>query len=326
MRYTVSFLLILLCLLMTNISLSEGEPVIVGFAWSHDEQYIAIGYLSGKIEIWDATSNQIIFSLIGHTDYVNDLIWSSDDTLLASGSFDNTIRIWNISSQTQEHIFMEGFPDDIEWGKNNDIIVATFAFDSIIIGWEVQEGSEFSRMRGTLFDIDWRDDFDVLAMSVGNGEILFVNENLNYQPSLPLSFLTNDNIGSATILEWVVDNSGADLIIAGFTSGRVQIWAYPSGDLLFEQLTGFSASRENFDVLQHPISDISFSKDSHRLSIVTTGGMFYEWDISTSELIQQLDLNFSSFGGAFSHDGTQLVYADQNGAVQIIPISSHNTR
>ena len=67
------------------------------FSISENNLLLAVGLISGKIRIYDATSLTFILGLFDHTDLVNDLKFTQDGSLqLASASSDETIKLWNI--------------------------------------------------------------------------------------------------------------------------------------------------------------------------------------------------------------------------------------
>lgn len=72
-------------------------------AVSLDGNYVASGFYTGTITVWDSHSGRVIRQLKGHTARVSALSWSSDNTTLVSGSADNTMRLWNI--QTGREVF-----------------------------------------------------------------------------------------------------------------------------------------------------------------------------------------------------------------------------
>ena len=55
-----------------------------------------------NIHLWDSHTNQLLKTLIGHTESVNSIVFSPDGNTIASASDDRTIRLWNVS--TREHI------------------------------------------------------------------------------------------------------------------------------------------------------------------------------------------------------------------------------
>ena len=52
--------------------------------------------LDNTILVWDATSGQILRTLTGYTNGVEDVVWSPDGKTLASASADGTVQLWNI--------------------------------------------------------------------------------------------------------------------------------------------------------------------------------------------------------------------------------------
>ena len=48
------------------------------------------------IKVWDLATNRLVWTLIGHSNWVGSLAFSPDSRHLVSGSSDNTIRIWDL--------------------------------------------------------------------------------------------------------------------------------------------------------------------------------------------------------------------------------------
>jgi hypothetical protein len=49
----------------------------------------------GRLNVWDAQTDQILFSIKGHTREVWSVTFSSDGKRLASDSVDKTIKVWD---------------------------------------------------------------------------------------------------------------------------------------------------------------------------------------------------------------------------------------
>jgi serine/threonine protein kinase len=62
--------------------------------WSHNGQRIALYNGDAKIDILDATSGKVVYTLSSGVSYGLD--WSPDDTRLVTANYDNTTRIWKV--------------------------------------------------------------------------------------------------------------------------------------------------------------------------------------------------------------------------------------
>jgi WD40 repeat protein len=88
-----------------DVEISELTRIIEGLAGkginqvaiSPNNKFIASTYFfSGDVQIWDAEKGELLKTLKGHNDGMNDLAFSADGKILASASFDGTIILWNI--------------------------------------------------------------------------------------------------------------------------------------------------------------------------------------------------------------------------------------
>jgi WD repeat/SOCS box-containing protein 1 len=80
-----------------NLHLRTSKLTNTRFNIGENNLLLAVGLISGKIRIYDATSLTFLLGLFDHTDMVNDLKFTVDGSLqLASASSDETIKLWNI--------------------------------------------------------------------------------------------------------------------------------------------------------------------------------------------------------------------------------------
>jgi guanine nucleotide-binding protein subunit beta-2-like 1 protein len=95
----------------------------------NDLSTFASGSRDCIILIWEITNIENSFAiikkrLIGHSNYISDLIFSSDGKFCISSSWDHTIRIWDLNSMKTIRKFT---------GHKNDILSIAFSNDNRII-------------------------------------------------------------------------------------------------------------------------------------------------------------------------------------------------
>ena len=72
------------------------------------------------IKVWNLACKSCIFSMKGHTDYVNKLLLFSPE-VLCSGSLDSSIRFWNVETGQLIHTLKEESVFDIILLKDNTL-------------------------------------------------------------------------------------------------------------------------------------------------------------------------------------------------------------
>jgi platelet-activating factor acetylhydrolase IB subunit alpha len=61
-------------------------------------EYLASGSRDRTIKIWEAKSGRCLITLIGHDNWVNDIVFHPSGKWLISASDDKSMRIWDLSS------------------------------------------------------------------------------------------------------------------------------------------------------------------------------------------------------------------------------------
>ncbi len=100
-----------------------------------DENILAIGDVSGNIELWDVSTNKKISEVKAHTAQVNDIRFNPVFGQMATASNDKTLRIFNnINDLTEPPIT---FSDNEGW-----VLVINFSSDGRMIVSGVYEGAQ----------------------------------------------------------------------------------------------------------------------------------------------------------------------------------------
>ena len=95
--------------------------------WSPNGQILAVAN-GDLIELYDAKTWRILYTLKGHTDYIMSIDWNADSTKLAGAGLDQTIRIWDINSGTETQQFKRQkpatFSNIVLWSDDQQRVIA----------------------------------------------------------------------------------------------------------------------------------------------------------------------------------------------------------
>lgn len=83
---------------LSETRLTQAFGSVVTLAFSPDGQLLASGDGNGEVQIWRVADGQLLSTLRGHTQWIQNVAFSPDGSLLASASDDQTIRLWHMPS------------------------------------------------------------------------------------------------------------------------------------------------------------------------------------------------------------------------------------
>lgn len=122
------------------------QSSIQNAVFSPDNKYIVAGCLTSAVCIYDAVTQSLIKTLVGHTEIVYSVSVSADGNLIASGSADDTVRIWSFSGALLRTI--TGHHGDVEVvafaPAGNGTLLASGGLDNTIRLWDASRGSSVS--------------------------------------------------------------------------------------------------------------------------------------------------------------------------------------
>lgn len=114
---------------------------IESVAWSPDGTYIASGDGKGTIQVWNATTESLSFS-IKHANWVSAVAWSPDGKRLATGSHDQMVNIWRTDSGGSLFTFREhkSQVSTLAWSPDGRHI-ASGSWDGVVMLWDATSGT-----------------------------------------------------------------------------------------------------------------------------------------------------------------------------------------
>ncbi|MBU0973076.1 MAG: TIR domain-containing protein, partial [Proteobacteria bacterium] len=150
-------------------------------AFSPGGRMLASGSADKSIFLWDLSTGEVRMTLKGHTESVRGLKFSPEGDLLASTSPDSTIRIWDMKTGDLSMTLdgMESFSNNISFSANGKIL-ASGSDDGTIELWDLTRKTYLSTIdlqvgNGTVYSLAFSPANDILAASVGNGNIVLID-------------------------------------------------------------------------------------------------------------------------------------------------------
>ncbi|MDZ8184609.1 MAG: serine/threonine-protein kinase [Nostoc sp. ChiSLP02] len=116
---------------------------------NQDRQLIASASNDCTIKLWQLYTGKNIYTLTGHTFFVNCIAFSHDGEMIASGSGDNTIKLWHVNTG-REIRTLTGHADSV-WSiafSRDRQFLASGSWDNTIKIWHLNSGREVSTLAG----------------------------------------------------------------------------------------------------------------------------------------------------------------------------------
>jgi WD40 repeat protein len=295
-------------------------------AFSPDGQFIAVGMASGSIRLLDVSNGQVLRTLPGHVDGVDNmafgadsLAFSPDGTHLASGSGSST-KLWDVASGT-ELSSMVG--QHCSWGCTHACVA--FSPDGKILAF----GAEGTQV--ILWDVTNNVELRALTAATGTGH------------------------GFGEGVSSVAFSPDSTMLASGNDSGAIAVWDVASGQKLHyltgqtEAISGLVFSRDGKNLISaaqnkhimfwdtanwSEVRTISWTGESDELNLVLSpegsvlassggwSGTAVLWNSASGEVINKL--GFAAMELAFSPDGKVLITVSGDGTIRCWGIAPPN--
>lgn len=294
------------------------------FAWSPQVDRYATGHVNGDIRIYD---DGIVTRVIpsAHTDLILALDFSPDGSRMVSGAVDGDVRIWHADTGA----LLEEFSDvgevitTVAWSADgNQIFVAPFGDNNFIVASDIVKDSytisQIIRLAAS-DGVAWNPDSTLIAVGSYLTDLSIIDFDVadvstRTLDSTPNSDPINPTNEFITSVAW---HPTANIVADGKINGRVIIWDLddPSDTVPLYSLEGNNGAADDATIpFYYRIVDIGFSEDGRTLSSVSADGTLRTWDVETGEMLLDSSLGEQVLAGAFSPDGSQLVYSTYSAA------------
>ncbi len=273
--------------------------------FSPDGRIMAAAQANGSIvKLWDASTGQELFTLVGHTDWVQGLAFRPDGKRLASTSLDGTVRIWSLGPGQETVAIMAtpaGYGNRVVYSPNGQEF-ATNGGDGTATIWNVETGEPRLTLTGH--------DLEVLNMAFSPDGTRFATSSLD-----------------ATAIIWDTASGKNLLTLSGHEAGVRDITFSPDGNLiatggfdLTARVWDAATGKQMLKIIGHEgiVPGVAFSPDGTQLATASTDGTAKIWDVKTGKLVVTLTGHTSAVVDiAYSPDGKKIATVSGDATAKI---------
>lgn len=293
----------------TGEGLSAFKKTDIGFisslSYSPDGKFIAIGLDHGGIQIWDASSGEVINSLKGHEREVHAIVYSPDGNVIASGSEDGTIILWNVNNGQELKTLLghEGEVRSLAFSPDGKNII-TGSDDRTVRLWS--NNGEFLKVlyahAGKVSAVAYSPDGKTIASGSEDRVIRLWDAKNDVSLQQYASYVT--------VLDYSPDGR---LIASGSRDNLIRLWDAKTGSLL-RILQGHKSY----------INTLAFSPDGENIASGSNDKTIRVWNINTGsseKILQSQEGEVTTL--AYSPNGEMIVSGGSNGsALQVWDVMS----
>eukprot|EP00455_Lapot_gusevi_P022942 TRINITY_DN2388_c0_g1_i6.p1 TRINITY_DN2388_c0_g1~~TRINITY_DN2388_c0_g1_i6.p1 ORF type:complete len:420 (+),score=61.76 TRINITY_DN2388_c0_g1_i6:131-1261(+) len=97
-------------------------------------------YFMFPIKIYDSNTGELVFTFVGHHDYIYDLAWSADGYEILSASSDMMVKLWNLRNRIPDYVAVYPHNSYVYAAQfhptaQNPPLILTASYDNVVRVW-----------------------------------------------------------------------------------------------------------------------------------------------------------------------------------------------
>jgi hypothetical protein len=176
---------------------------------------------SHSIQIFDLSSNSLLYTLKGHTNRVRAIAFSPNDSIFVSSDEDKNVKLWNLENETLKQNLTGHSGKVVSFEFSSDGKILASRDENVLVKlWDVADGNQISSFR----------DASVVSFSSDGKFIAIVNNLKEISVFDVKSGTLQSNLkGHNAKITSVLFNLDSNLLISGSEDNTIRIWSIKLG-------------------------------------------------------------------------------------------------
>jgi WD40 repeat protein/DNA-binding SARP family transcriptional activator len=290
------------------------QPAAFFVAFDPGGSRLAIAFADNNIgwaEIRDVNTGQLVHTLTGHDDDVNDVAYNTEGTKLATASDDGTIKVWDPNTGLEQiSLSNDTALYSLEFSPDGRFIAAGTQ-DSRVKVWDVESGGLIFTLSGhsnAIFEVDFSADGNYLVTASLDG----TTKVWDITPDGNRDWLTL--AGHKHVVFSAEYSPDGKQIATASWDGTAVVWDANSGEKLL-----------TFDEFNVEVVRITFSPDGKKLATADKNGMVNIWEASKGKFIFSIQAHSpGDMDVIFSPNGKYLASGGSDGMAKLWDATTGN--
>jgi tetratricopeptide (TPR) repeat protein len=280
----------------------DPRDYVRSVAFSNDGRFLALGFLHGALQVWEASSGVKLYSHAAHQSSVTSVAFSPNNLWLATGSRDNTVKLWEADTGQELQVLRghKGEVSAVAFSPDGQWLVSS-SHDRLIKIWRVVTGREAQTLEGHTMQVTaaiFTPDGQTIVSAGWDKTIRLWSA----ATGLTTRILTGHSKGVGSLAVSSAPGPNGRWLASGGEDATVKLWDLKTG-----------REARTFSGHCNSVTSVAFSPDGELLAAGCLGRVVIVWKRATGAVVKRLryeDISYNSV--AFSPRGEWLALGSRD--------------